>query len=310
MSIPFLLGPIPISASFMIVTVGSDNVPAVLASNNLAGVTRYTWVTNLDNLVSTTQPATLGSFLAKGDLNSLTITDTIAGVGLGITGIAGANVLIGMDKPTPVTMTQTSVANWNPPNLFLASIPYKLTTTNGSSVTIGQYVNPDLYIIPFQWYFTCPVGCCSLTTANEILPNLFCLFNNTSDWCVTGPIQTYPITDQGWTNPTDCKAGVIYTYCPVGANCGTSNCNGPCPQNHFICELEDSQFACEVDPNRIHTKWWESAIFIGGVIGLGLLVIFFIVLIFIVSRHGKSATSPIPTTPTTTIPDPNVIDLV
>lgn len=294
--VPFLIGPVDISSSFMMVTA-IDNIPYVLVSAFIEqfGETVYGLENNLTTLFNSDNTnENLAIFSVSGDLNAIKFNDLIIGGGMS-TDSKGQLINV-QNNPETFVISQTQFANWNPPNIFLTMTDYTITKTNGNSVVIGSNKNLIFNILPLIWYFRCPdnsATCCNLNTAGTILSNWFCIYDSTKDWCQNSddPSQSFPVTSNGWTNIADCTNGNFYTYCPPQQYCGNNNCNGPCQKQTNNCNFKSSQYVCQVDLNKTasNLKWWESPIFIGSIIGLGILIIFFIVLIFIVARHGKKS---------------------
>lgn len=286
--VPFLIGPVDIGSSFMMVTT-LNNIPYVLVSLYIEqlGATVYGLENNLTTVFdSGTINENLAIFTASGTLDAVQLTDVVIGGGMA-TNTEGQLINVPND-PQTLVMSQSQFANWNPPNLFLTMTDYSISQTNGSPVTIGSHTSLKFNILPLTWYYTCRGNaCCNLNTAGTILSNWFCIYDSTQAWCHND--DTFPITTTGWTSLADCTTGNVYTYCPPQQYCGNNNCKGPCQNISSNCNWQSNQYGCQVDLNKAaaNLKWWESPLFIGGMVGLGVLIIFFVILIFVVARHGR-----------------------
>jgi hypothetical protein len=291
--VPFLIGPIDISSSFMMVTL-IDNIPYVLVTRQIAQSNQIIYALE-DNLNILLDPNNTSEILAilnvTGSLDTIQFKNTIVGGGFGTNSIGQ---LINIETPDTFVVKQSQFANWNPPDIFLTSTDYTITQSNGNKISVGTISNPTFNFLPIIWYFPCPQNsssCCNLNTPASILLNWFCLYDSTKDWCQNDddPDLALPITDKGWTNFPDCTIGNFYTYCPPNTYCGNNNCKGPCQSQTNDCNFNSNQYVCQINLNKAasNLKWWESPVFIGSMIGLGILIIFLIVIIFIVDRDGK-----------------------
>ena len=293
MSIPSLLGPIDTGDSFMITSIRGGQ-PFVLNGAPFENGLVYYWESNLDTIVAST---TLGVFRAQGTIDALTIMDTInsGGIAFRSNGTTIGNATV----PATLKMQQPNFANWFPPDIFLSSVPYTILNSSGVTANVLTAVpgtggtGPtipanNIIILPVLWYFNC-TSSGAYDVYNQplaTLVNWFCVVTPNNPGC-TGIV----LTDSGWTNLPDCMVGNSYTYCPVGDQCGTDNCKGPCSVIYDDCKFSaGSNYVCVFDPEKYiaDERWWTSPYFIGGVVGLIVIAIILIILVFAVARHGRN----------------------
>lgn len=295
MSIPLLLGPIDSGSSFNIVSI-QNNQPFVLNGAQITGGgIIYYWESNIAILAASTN---LPTFSASGNVDSLTISDTVNGGGVAF---RADGVTIGnAQSPIPIKLTQPSFANWWPPDILLSRAIYTifngsgatgavLITTSGTGPTIPAN---NIIILPTLWYFACTsAGFNELkpTTSPSTLNNWFCAVNPGITGC-TGAGGGLA-TRSGWTNLNDCNIGNNYTYCPVGDVCGDSNCKGPCPVPYYDCNFASGNYECFFDVNKFlpGTNWWNSPYFVASITTVVLSIIIFIIVIIIVDRKQEPA---------------------
>ena len=205
-------------------------------------------------------------------------------------------------KSTGLIFSQTTAAPW-PGIPFLAGIGYTINTISGQTIFFNSYIAKDgsngvatsiemktvkkgtkpvicpvldsFIPIPIKWFER---GSCGQTT------DLKSVINNEILWAAGNNTQF----KDGFTDITDCQAGVNYTYCPPGKVCSVS-CKGPCPsstEKDVGCFFDSSikGFKCEIPP--VDVPWYQQPWFIigGSLFGL-LLIILIIFLIFRFTSH-------------------------
>ena len=231
-------------------------------------------------------------FTASGTLTALTLSDTTNGGGLAF---RSDGVTIGnASQPVSIRLSQTQFANWPAPDILLSMAVYSLFNSAGTvsqvltapQSTAGTIPANNLIILPVIWYANCTSNgnFDQITEPAQSIQNWFCLVDPTISGCASASLLS-----EGFTNLPDCQDGLKYDYCPVNDTCGNNNCNGPCPSMIDDCLLNNSQqFACVLDPEKAFkdTDWWKSPYFIGGVIGLIVLILVIIFAIFMFLRRG------------------------
>lgn len=290
MATTFLLGPIETGASFMITSIQGKK-PYVLNGAPFNNGIIYYWEEDLGKVVSATG-AGLGLFSASGSLNSLTITDSNNGGGIGFSsdGVTLVNTIL----PPEIEMSQSMYANWWPPDIFLSGAVYTIKNTAGSTAKIftsrsgtGSTISADnIIIVPVRWYFNCTSSgrYDTVTKPADSLINWFC----DTDPGLTG-CSEISLARSAWTNLPDCTDGKRYEYCPPDKTCGDSNCKGPCPEIYYDCDFSNTNFKCVFDPRKFidDTEWWTTPYFIGLVIGIAVIIVVITLMIFAVVRGGS-----------------------
>lgn len=289
MSVPQLLGPIDTGSSFMITSI-QNNQPFILNAAGITGGFVYYWESNLTTIAASPR---VGVFTAQGTLDSLVIHDDMNGGGIGF---RSDGVTIGnAPRPATVKMSQSSFANWFPPDIFLSTVQYTLYNPSGATASILTSVpgtggtGPtilanNLIILPVLWYTNCTASG-NYTFINQPPASIINWF------CVASPGLTgcsgISLIQSGWTNLEDCMVGDEYEYCPTGDICGDSNCKGPCTEMFDDCNFSSGNYVCVFDPNKFFssTQWWESPYFIGAIIAIILLIIVIIIMIYVIARH-------------------------
>lgn len=277
MSQPFLLGPINQGISFMVVSI-QNGQPYVLNQTP----TDYYWENDL-SMVLPSPPV----FAANGSLSNLTIADPSGTSGLGFK--ADGVTITPTDTPASLQMSQAAFATWAPPALFLSMAVYTLSTLSGTTGQIetagltGTVPSTNLILLPLIWYYPGASGTTdcvntSLNTPGDSLVTWFCNVNPQSYG--TCPV---PLVSEGWTQLSDCTAGIQYTYCPVNQTCGESNCNGPCPTTATTCTLATGTFSCQGT-----TELWTEPWFLVLIIGLGLIAVILFIVAIVLANKGSS----------------------
>lgn len=292
MSLPPLLGPVDIGASFMLASL-QNGQPFVLNASPVPGGFLYYWESSLEVIAQTQR---LGIFSAQGSLNSLTLHDAVNGGGIAFRsdGITIGNA----PEPATVKMSQSGLANWNPPDIFLSAVPYTLynssgvtahvltAITGGTGPVIPSIPADNLVILPVLWYFNCnSSGKYDVINQpfNSVV-NWFCVANSSTSGC-----SGIDITPSGWTTLGECTVGNRYTYCPTGNVCGNNNCKGPCSSEADDCNFSNGQYVCAFDINRFvnDTEWWESPYFIGGIFATIFIIIIIFIVIYVIGRGSQ-----------------------
>ena len=281
MSNNFILGNINVGDSYLITSIQGGK-PFFL--NGFVGATGdigYYWEGSLTAVLNgTTGGNNLPVFSSSGSADiQVTTRDTgVNGGGLGVSN----GVLTNVAQPAALTIGQSSYAVNFPPALFYAGPPYTILS-NGSVVNIATSSTPNsatipannIFILPVTWYGNCDASgnYDQINTPLGSLLNWFCLVEPGLSVCAG---ETF--LNSGWTDLNECLDDLNYSYCSVGSICGDSNCNGPCTAIYYDCTASNGNFSCVFDPDKFFedTKWWESPYFIGGVIGLVLLIIILI----------------------------------
>jgi len=290
MSIPFLLGPVPTGASFMLASI-QNGVPFILNGSSTKGGIIYYWESKL-SIISNV--SSLGIFTAQGSLNSLVISDTVNGGGIAF---RSDGVTIGnAEQPANIQMSQPLYATWSPPDILLSMGVYTISNSSGATagiLTANLPISPtipanNIIILPVFWYFNC-TSSGQYSFINEPLESIINWFCNVSPGI--GGCSNENITGSGWTNLADCTIGNGYTYCPINQTCGSSNCNGPCVSSFEDCNYSSGDYVCQFNSSGFlsNLKWWTTPIFIGGVIAGLVIIIIIIILIYIVARRGRTS---------------------
>jgi hypothetical protein len=294
---PPLIGPIPTGASFMIVSI-QNGLPYILNTSSSNGNIIYYWEQNLEKVVA---DSSMGVFTSHGTVDSLTITDTVNGGGLGFE--SGNNILSNESTSAHISMIQSLYATWWPPDVLLSDVVYTMNNaSNGSEaviLTTSSGTGPttpanNIIILPVLWYNNC-TSSGSYDLINQPIDsvvNWFCVTNSSGTGC-----SGIPILKNGWTNLPDCVVGNFYSYCLSGDTCGTNSCNGPCSVIYDDCTFSSSSnnFSCVFNPEKFinDTKWWQSPYFIGAIIAILLIIFAIIIVIFVAIRRRRTSVPPV-----------------
>lgn len=298
--IPPLIGPIETGASFMIASLQNER-PYILNTAPFAGDIIYYWEDDLRKIVN---DSSMGVFTSQGTVDSLTISDSLNGGGLGFR--SGGVVVGHAGVPSRLKMEQPSYATWWPPDIFLSAVVYTMydastgleaeiftarsgTGSTGPNIpTILTIPANNIIIVPVLWYSNC-ASSGTYDLINQPLSsvvNWFCVANSSGMGC-----SDIPILKSGWTNLPDCVTGNFYSYCPVNDLCGNNACNGPCSVIYNDCTFSSSSnnFSCVFNPERFinDTKWWQSPYFIGAVIGIVAIILIIIVIFVVIYRRNS-----------------------
>lgn len=298
MSIPSILGPITNENSFMIASI-QNSKPYILDGSPLGDGVIYYWNSGVTGGINSARK--LPIFTADGPTDAVRLTDRTNGGGMayrsdGVT-LGNANV------PIALNMSQTQFAPWFPPTIFISSVEY--TVTNSQGATAGILTQPisatgptgpaptipadNLIMLPATWYGNPSDGRCDqIDTPENSIINWFCLVDSGITGCAGETLL-----NNGWTTIDECVNDIQYQYCPTGEKCGTANCNGPCNAIYEDCDPDNGMFRCVINPEKFVTEgdWWSSPYFIGAVIGLVILTIIVIIAIFLFLRRGKKVPS-------------------
>lgn len=286
MSDLFLEGPITTGASFMMVSIQNNNQPYFLNATGSTGSIIYYW----EKISTPDIPPSIGIFISYGTVDNITITNSNT---KGYVGFDNNNALINITTNIPFKIIQNQYATWNDPNIFLSGAIYTIAKADGTPANIYTDSNitntipaNNIIILPFNWYFNCTNSGAynSISDSSSSLTQWACSVNSTLPLC-----ENTTVIPQAWTNINDCIIGNSYIYCGVGQSCGTNDCNGPCNQKCTDCKFANNTYNCNINDICLtkNTKWWTSPYFIGGIIGLGVLLIVIIIAIVAVSHHGK-----------------------
>lgn len=190
----------------------------------------------------------------------------------------------GYTEPSSIfTFTQNTVNNWNVPTDIIGytGITYTMTNTLPLVIRDGsarQFLT-NIYFVPVSLYIRSD-GQCSFGNFQpvDVMNMTICNFHRIPE-CNERNIPNL----LAWTNGEECADGQ-YNYClfPDGY-CG-DNCKGPCKSTGdnttSICKLQSEKFTCEwkdIPPEE--QQWWKSPMFIGIIIGLGVLIVIIIIII-------------------------------
>ena len=277
-----LIGPINISAGVMFVSI-QNKIPFVLngfqdSNNNII----YYWDSSFDS-ISISAP-NLPVFTTSGNINDLLFSDTVNGGGIRF--FSNEKTIGNSPLPLALKIKQNSFASWFPPVLFLAGVEYTILTPSGGTADIftttsstGPTIPADnIMMLPINWYANCTSSGSydQINTPSGSLENWFCNLKSFST-CPSSLLKG------GWTNLTDCEAGVDYQYCPVGDICGNNTCKGPCTEIYYDCKYDQGNFVCVFDPLNFftETQWYTSPYFIITSVGIFVLIIIFVIIIII-----------------------------
>lgn len=198
-------------------------------------------------------------------------------------------------KSTGLIFHQTTAAPW-PGIPFLTGIGYSINTISNQPILFGSYTATNVGSVTNGVATTIlmkgnvPVTDC-LSSGFRPVPTkwlergscgqtigLKSVINNEILWAAGNNTQF----KDGFTDITDCQAGVKYTYCPPGKDCSLS-CKGPCPtssEKDVGCFFDSSikGFKCEIKP--VDVPWYQQPWFIIGGSLFGLLFIIIIIFLF------------------------------
>ncbi len=200
-------------------------------------------------------------------------------------------------KSTSLVFHQTAAAPW-PTIPFLTGVCYSINTVSNQPIIFGSYsatsgsngiatsikmdkgkpvingLNSGFRAVPTTWLVR---GTCD---SNQ---SLKCVVDNEVLWAAgeTGQFK------DGFTDSTDCNAGVRYTYCPPGKDCSVS-CKGPCPDSNVSsvgCFFDSSIKGFKCEENPVDVPWYKQPGFIIGATLAGLVII--ILIIFLIFRFSE-----------------------
>lgn len=290
MSLPLLIGPIKIGASFMIVSIQNSKpyfLNAIQTNNKLY----YYWESDLSKI----KDGRMGIFITIGSsINNITIIDTNSNNSGGIGFDTDNLTIMNVSKPSAIKINQSVYANWYPPDVFLSGVQYTIYNSLGQIANIkisnSTVLANNIVILPTVWYSNCTsLGNYNfINNPNDSVINWFCLVDSTTPGC-----NQLNIIRNGWTELDDCMKSKFYNYCVVGQSCGDSNCKGPCEAIYDDCKLIENSYFCVFNPRKFftETEWWLNPYFIALVVTILIVFIVIIIVLIIVIRkltHKKS----------------------
>lgn len=297
---PQFIGPVDIQDSFMIVQLATGPLIPYVLVNNLSDPNNYYMSSNL-NLIGL--QTSISIFRAVGSPGSLVLQDIINGGSLTVN--SSGNLVRVPSITTPINIRQTTAQEWKPPDVLLSRVLYNFFDSSNRPVRFLQLPtgsNPpaatqttSFAILPVTLYTDCNPALKTYGIINNPLAIISSWFCNAEpiNFC---DLDTFP--REGWSNLPDCYVGNLYSYCPLGVNCGP-DCKSPCSSDTQICTLQDNRYTCVGDPaaiarDALTSEWWKSPYFIGGMIGLGVLILIsIIVIIALVYKQYNKPIAPV-----------------
>jgi len=203
-----------------------------------------------------------------------------------------------------LNMSLVPFSDWRPPNLILSGAPYNVQIGSNTFITfdIGSISSTGVpsvidstqtvNIFPVVWYYGCANNKFNVVnTTEETICSIYCEVNVSDPICINGTSGVCAdAPTQGWTTQDACFDNVVFRYCPAGQQCGYQNCNGPCSNNLYNCDLvNNSNYKCEFSVNNLFIgNWWFQPWFL---IAMAVVIVIFIIIIVTVVMIVKKKKS-------------------
>lgn len=232
------------------------------------------------------------------NLNPLNLTAAQNGAGFTISFINENQVVTylatnsnNLIVPSPTAqILELNALSFNNFDFMLTGVKYIFNNTSGSQVLWNTYVpaNNATFVSGFTTQINSAIQ--TLQTSVYALPlNIFpCQDCNVSFAPTTSVLLEGCWESQDYTactslnkssyfsNSNDCLTGIWYQYCAPNVFCGNTACRGPCTSgNECLFNGSTSTFQCQNGPAPISDTWIVILV-------VGLILLFFLVIIFIV----------------------------
>lgn len=195
-------------------------------------------------------------------------------------------------------------SDWKPPNLILSGAPYTIQTSSNVTITfdVGSlsstgvptiaFTTTTTNIFPVVWYYNCANSKFNtINTVESTICSIYCEVNVSDPICINGTSGVCAdAPTQGWTTQDACFDNIVFQYCPAGQACGYQNCNGPCTNDLYSCELvNSSNYQCKFSTSNLFIgKWWLKPWFLITVAVIVVILVILIVTIVEVVKKNRS----------------------
>lgn len=304
MSMSFLQGGL-ISGSKVILAYSKGQTLYILNSyRNSANLLQLIFDSNVITSVNSGKAAsTVPVFTLSGTSYSSVKFNLVNLGGGGLSADTQGKAGLSTVAPT-LNMSLVPFSDWRPPNLLLSGAPYGILIGANTTITfdVGNITSTGVnildstktvYVFPVVWFFNCVDN--KFNTVNTVettVCSIYCEVNVSDPICVNGTSGICSeAPTQGWTTQEECFDNIVFQYCPAGQQCGYQNCNGPCANDLYSCEIVNTNsYKCEFSINNLFVgKWWFKPWFL---IAISVIVVIFIIIIVVavvlVKKKNKS----------------------